>query len=235
MKILKARVEEHGRYMNQPELQVLVDKMPEWDELRWEHDGRRLWWAVKDGMFYKFSHSVETPERNEGGYGGCVYPLIMKDGSEVLLAGPWSSRTACFHHLYPAFEASIFEYERDWERGYTACAGALTLTTAVEAIKMVPRSGVWAYRLAFCWDGKEYVRQILKVKDAGRFVDTYYGYETMEGLTEAPKRKSSVGEIHLRTRTWQEVEDEVDAERERDWDQLAKDLKAEALAEEEKI
>ena len=114
MKILKMKVKWNEGLGNSPELQVLVNRIPESDEMIYEHkDG--LYFAERTGYvrFYAVSHSGN-------GFGGREFKLKMKDGKEVTLKGPWSSRSAIMNQMgfTHSMEVHITDNPEKYERGY---------------------------------------------------------------------------------------------------------------------
>jgi hypothetical protein len=125
MKVLDARVNWNIGWNNDPELEILVGKIPDSADLRYEAKGG-IYFAELEGYVSFFYHSGE-PEQQEG-YGGRSFALTMKDGSTVVLKGPWSSRSACANAVgfTPSVEVSIFTSSESWLRGFTAFAGHIT-------------------------------------------------------------------------------------------------------------
>lgn len=94
---------EHARkYGNQvPELAVYVDQTPgldffTFDEFK-DEQGYTLYFAERDGLVQFYAHHP----KNESGYGGAVFPLIMSDGTIRDVKGPWSSRSAVMNEHFP--------------------------------------------------------------------------------------------------------------------------------------
>ena len=88
MNILSARVDWNENYDNPANLVVRVDKLPI-NELRYKRKGRYLF-AEYQGYVSFF---YDDPN-DHAGYGGQSFKLIMEDGSEVTLIGPWSGNPA---------------------------------------------------------------------------------------------------------------------------------------------
>jgi len=63
----------------------------------------------------------------------------MRDGTEVTLKGPWSSRAGCVNQrsFGPVVDVRITTDPSALERGYTFRTGSLTLEAAKQAIDLV--------------------------------------------------------------------------------------------------
>ena len=122
MIILDARVEKFKEYDNTPSLKILVDKIPNRNDLEYTHRDC-IYYAELDGyvsFFYYF--------RPDDGYGGRTFNLKMKDGSTKSLIGPWSSNSASVNKIFgPCVEVSITDDLNVWHRGYTFTGAAITL------------------------------------------------------------------------------------------------------------
>ena len=141
MKILKMKVKWNLEWANEPQFQVLVDKMPSLDELRYESlqkDQSRLLFAEKDG-YVNFTvlhtNSNGNPIKDDG-YGGRHRSFTLTDESILEVSGGWSSRTGVMNKYFTqSMEVSITDNPKSYERGYTFYAGAITLLSALGAIE----------------------------------------------------------------------------------------------------
>ena len=133
-KIINAQVDWKEGYANDPKLQVLVDEIPDRSELRFQHEDG-LWVAIQDGFVEFFAWSGDG---NDGGYSGRCYDITMRDGTEVTLKGPWSSRAGCVNKrsFGPVVDVELATDPEVLERGYTFKAGTLTLSAAKQAIDL---------------------------------------------------------------------------------------------------
>lgn len=132
MKVLKAKVNWYKKYTNLPVLELLVDVLPDLDELQFEHKNG-IYYAELDGYVQFFYY------RSPGqGFGGAVYALTMKDGTTKELRGPWSSNCSAVNGLGfgPCVEVSLTKDVKAYERGWTFFAGSCTLALAIEAAKL---------------------------------------------------------------------------------------------------
>lgn len=123
MKLIKGRVHWFEGFANDPVLQILVDKLPEMDELRYEEkDG--IYYGEKDG-YVSFYYYVQPGQ----GFCGRSFKLTMKDGEEKTLIGPWSSNAGAAHGVGfgPCVDVNIIDNLESYERGYTFYAGHVTL------------------------------------------------------------------------------------------------------------
>jgi hypothetical protein len=135
MKVLNAKVDWNLRWANSPSLYLLVDKIP--DDLEYEQRGD-LYFAEKEGFVNFFYYN-----RPDQGYGGRKFHLKMKDGSEKVLIGPWSSNSSAMNAGgFPlCMECTITDNLKVWEKGYTFYAGAVLVEVAEKALeKFVPEA-----------------------------------------------------------------------------------------------
>lgn len=125
MKVIKGRVDWFEGRANRPRIELLVDRIPRLEELRYRYN-HGLWYGELDGYVSFFSW---TGPSNEGGYGGRAFKLKTVDGDDVTLLGPWSSNSMDMNRVGfgPCLEASVIEEPAGFERGYTFMAGAVTL------------------------------------------------------------------------------------------------------------
>lgn len=130
MNILNAKINWYVGYRNYPELQILVDRIPEREELRFECRSG-IYFAEKDG--YVEYYYYNSPGN---GFGGRNYAVTMNDGSHKVLVGPWSSNSAAvmkegFTHC---MEVAIIDDVESFDRGYTFMSGNITLEAARKAV-----------------------------------------------------------------------------------------------------
>lgn len=132
MKPVACSVNWYEGYANDPVLQIVVDRIPNAEEFRYDHkDG--LWFAEKEGYVRFFSWNGPG---NEEGYGNRCFPIKTKDGEEVVLRGPWSSRSGVMNKYFnpQSLDVSVktedSPYETLWYSGH------VTLLFALEAIKL---------------------------------------------------------------------------------------------------
>lgn len=85
MEILDMSIDWMEDWVNSPNIKLEVDKIPELEELVFIRRGN-LYFAEQDGYARLFSY--QGPGE---GYGGKEFKINMKDGSEKILIGPWSS------------------------------------------------------------------------------------------------------------------------------------------------
>ena len=136
MKILAARVRWNESWGNTPDMEVLVDNMPDESSMVFEEKAG-LYLAIQNG-YASYMYYNEPGD----GYGGRVFTVKMQDGSIRRLTGPWSSRAGCVNA--GGFDTQIMDVsmtdnaETFNSRGMKGCfiAGAITLDLAVSAAKM---------------------------------------------------------------------------------------------------
>ncbi|HRR49605.1 MAG TPA: hypothetical protein P5293_06605 [Bacteroidales bacterium] len=122
MKILDMKVCWYENFDNDPQLQILVDKMPDFDDLLYEKkDG--LYFAEKDGYVSFFVYTKPGE-----GFGGRVFPITLTDGTKVDLKGPWSSRAGVMNKagFEPCLDVHLTDDPEVWKRGYTFYAAHVT-------------------------------------------------------------------------------------------------------------
>lgn len=138
-KILDIKVKWNELIANDPELQILLDWIPKFATI--EHD-------VKDGLYYAeygayvhFTLHDGDPEKQDG-YGGARFDLKMKDGTTKTLHGPWSSRAGVVNAkgFGPCMDVSMTNKPEVMERGYTFCAGAVTIKAVQEWLEKHPET-----------------------------------------------------------------------------------------------
>ena len=135
MEVKDARVDWVKGFNNDPRLEVLVDKMPNHNDLRYEcKEG--LYFAEADG-YVSFMYHSGNPEQQQG-YGGRHFKLTMKDGSEVVLKGPWSSRASVANSLgfTPSADVSITDDEEAWKRGHTFYSAHISAMMFRKAVRL---------------------------------------------------------------------------------------------------
>lgn len=148
MDVVYAEVDWRHGWANDPNLRVLVDKMPDLDDLRYEKKDE-LYYAELGGYVNFFSWNPERDGKGRKewqGFGGAVFPITLTNGEKVTLRGPWSSRAGVMNSVGfgPCVEVSLTEDEKAMERGYTFFASAISLDLAnkaasyVDNVEMIP-------------------------------------------------------------------------------------------------
>ena len=135
MRILDASVDYREDVANDPRLQVVVNKVPDRTELRFEHEDG-LWCAISNGYVEYFAWSGDG---NDGGYNGRCFDIQTMDGEQVTLEGPFSSRAGCVNlrSFGPVVDVRLTTAPETLERGRTFRTGTLTLSAAKQAIDFV--------------------------------------------------------------------------------------------------
>lgn len=131
MKVLDCRVNWMEKWDNKPYLELMVDRIPEDSEMIFEQKDD-LFYAEKDGYVRFFYYSQPG-----NGFGGARYPITMKDGSEMILKGPWSSRAGCMNNagFKPSLDVVITNDKEAFDRGYTFLASHATLEICEKAVE----------------------------------------------------------------------------------------------------
>lgn len=134
MKTKAIRVNWNLELANEPRLEILVDKIPSLNDLRYvRHPQFGLWYAEHEGYVNFYSWDGE---KNEGGYCGHEFPIKLANGNEVTLLGPWSSRVGSMNTagFGPCVDVSLTDSSEAYKRGCTFFAAAVTLKLVEEAI-----------------------------------------------------------------------------------------------------
>ena len=130
MRALAAKVKWWEGWGNDPALQLLVDGLPPLDAFRFERNGA-IYYAELEGAVRYYAYS-----KPDQGFGGRHFHITMKNGEEVILKGPWSSRPGemRMYGFGPCVHVSITDDPLAFERGYTFFAGDVTLAFAQNAL-----------------------------------------------------------------------------------------------------
>jgi len=133
MNILKGKVDWADGWANEPTIKILVDKMPDLADLRYE-EREGLYYAELGG-YVSFYYYVRPGD----GFGGRVFNITMKDGSKKALRGPWSSRAGAMNRFGfgPCLDVSMTDNPESYERGYTFFASACTLELVMDAMDRI--------------------------------------------------------------------------------------------------
>jgi len=143
MKILDARIHWSEGFANSATLEVLVDKIPSIGDLRYarrKYGGGTSYLAEKDGCVSYFRHNP----KNQHGFGGSTFTRKDTSGKEFSVKGPWSSsashmNTAGFGVL--CVDVHMTDRRCDWDRGYGAWGGSITVQKAIQAMTIVRERG----------------------------------------------------------------------------------------------
>lgn len=142
MKLLNAEVDWMWSWDNDPYLKILVDRIPENEELRYRcHDW--CWYAELDGYVSFFSYVGPSD-----GFYGRGFELTMIDGSKKVLVGPWSSRAGAVNQLAPpklppVMDVAMTDDEAVWHRGYTFYSGHCTVDLVQEWLDEHIAKPIW--------------------------------------------------------------------------------------------
>lgn len=139
MRVLRAKINYNDGYCNNPELQVLVDKIPELKDLDYKvirrkdcGTGMNLYLAEKEGYVNFMAWSGKG---NDNGCCGMEWQIIV-NGKPVLVRGPWSSRSGVMNMFFKTqcMEVAITDNAESFEKGYTFIAGALTVEKVLKEV-----------------------------------------------------------------------------------------------------
>jgi hypothetical protein len=170
MKVLDMKVNWMESWDNDPEIMLLVDKMPDPDNVRYEQKDN-LFFAEDDGYVSFFAYS-----RPGDGYGGRTFNITLTNGEERALKGPWSSRAGVMNSagFEPCLDVIITDDPEVWEKGYTFMAGAVTKKLVDEYLdKFLP--DVFLYKIEDERDGDIIYQPYLKDGRKKPEPKTYWG------------------------------------------------------------
>lgn len=138
MKALACEIHWNKGWANEPKAYILVDEIPK-DLVYDVHIEERgaLFLGEKDGYVSYFSHSADL-EKNDGGFYGDCFTIKLRNGEEVTLKGPWSSRSGVMNKFFQTkcIEVGITDEPSVMDRGYTYMSGNVTVDFLQEAIKL---------------------------------------------------------------------------------------------------
>ena len=128
MKALDVKFEWYNRKYNP---KFLVEDVPAMDDFRFIKRGP-LYFAELGGLV-RFYHYEKPGE----GFGGREFSVILEDGTEETLIGPWSSGPSYMNRkaFIPSIDISYTENKDAFERGYTFFAGHATVEWVDEALE----------------------------------------------------------------------------------------------------
>lgn len=128
MNIIKSKVNWNESFQNYPDLELEVENVPDIKTMRYE-ERNGIYYAEREGYVSYFYY-----KNPDNGFGGREFPITMKDGTEKVLKGPWSSRAACVNNQgFGPIVDVVIQYNQ-----YHRIACAVTLRIAQKAIKMLP-------------------------------------------------------------------------------------------------
>ncbi len=133
MKVLDARINWREGWANAPDLELLVDRIPALDEMRFQVHAMWCYFAELDGYI---SFYIDDPH-NHWGFAGRHFDLEMVDGSKVILEGPWSSRAGACNKLglTPSVDVALTDRPEQWGSGMSLSTGHVTVVLAKEAVE----------------------------------------------------------------------------------------------------
>jgi len=130
---LEARINWRHRFLNPPMLEILVDHMPDMEQMVYNQTplpNGSLYYAEKDGYVSFYYHKPSDPR----GFGGRVYNLILDTGELVTINGPWSSRSGSMNKAGygPCMDACMVTDKESYDRGHTFMSGNITVELGEE-------------------------------------------------------------------------------------------------------
>lgn len=159
MKILNVKIDPVLDFDNISYFKILVDKIPE--DMVYECKDNH-YFAENDG-YVEFFYYVRPGE----GYGGRHFTLNMKDGTQKVLKGPWSSNSKSMSDAgFPeTVNVSITDKQKVWERGYTFLSGHITFDLFKQAAE--------EFNFDYAWDKYGFINAIPKCECGERSFQKY--------------------------------------------------------------
>lgn len=136
VEVLDINIEWCERYANPPRLNVRVSRLPQNDEwiFTQHHEITGLHYAEVHGMCQFYSYV--RPDR---GYGGARFKILMANGEEKTLIGPWSSGSYAMnqHGFGPCMEIGVTDKPEviAKAKGHTYYGGAITIEKILPALQ----------------------------------------------------------------------------------------------------
>ena len=185
MKILKGRVDWKEGRANRPRLYLLVDRLPNLDDMRFrEREG--FYFAERDGYCSFFSY------RGPGnGFGGAHFPITMVDGEKRVLKGPWSSSSSTMneHGFGPCMEAAFSALPDAFEEGHGVRTGAVLVSLLRDHASVINVGKGYTWR-----PGSSYAAEVV-FPTGSRFTLACTGHVTQHGRDSRSNRFWSVPEV----------------------------------------
>lgn len=105
------------------------------------YTGEPIW--EREGSMYRAEKGIEVEYKAYSapgeGYGGRVFPIVLRSGEALQLRGPWSSRAACANEAFPqrerCIEVPLVEDEQAWKRGYTFRSANLKVSALIDWLR----------------------------------------------------------------------------------------------------
>lgn len=187
MNILKGRVNWKDGWDNNPRLELLVDEIPSKDSLRYE-ERNDLYYAEHNGYvsFYFYTQPGN-------GFGGTIFDIVMKNGTERSLKGPWSSRAGVANRLGfgPCLDVSLTDKLEAFERGYTFYAGHCSLELIKKAMNRIEIGSGYGFEKPHWSVHKEFV-----FPEGSKLA--FYKYESDEDIVYEPVVLFPDGDIWIK-------------------------------------
>ena len=168
--IKDARVDWMEKWGNEPVLQILVEKVFDISEFKYDvKEGLKtdIYFAQLDGQVSYFAHN----RNDETGFSGRTFGLPPAEENRVIpytIKGPWASRSSAMNnHFLHSMEASLIDEEEGFKRGFTFYSSAVTIDMALEAFNVIHLNTGDAYALAFSEKHNEKSHQIVKMDTSG--------------------------------------------------------------------
>lgn len=168
--ILDAKVDWMEKWGNKPVLQILVDRVFNVSEFRYdliEDKNTDLYFAQLDGQVSYFVHNrLDTT-----GFGGRTYRLDPAELDRVepyIIKGPWSGRSSIMNNTFEhSMEVSLIHDMKGFKRGYTFFSCAATIPMIIEAFDLIHMNTGVAFALSFREDDNEKRYEIVQMDISG--------------------------------------------------------------------
>lgn len=100
MNIIGAKIDLCLNWDTDPQIEIEVDQIQSLEAHCFRYEERCGVYRAEDTEGFGSFFYWKGPDNN-GGFGGRHIPIIMQDGSEVVLKGPWSSNSEAVNQQFP--------------------------------------------------------------------------------------------------------------------------------------
>jgi hypothetical protein len=139
-KIVDVKINWMEGWGNSPRVQILFDKVPAHDDLRFDARKDFCYLAVDEGGYANFWYW--KPYSNNFGMGGREFDITLRDGSKLTLRGPWSSNSQSMNERFAThvMEAEVTDNRDAFERGHTFSSAAVTIAALLRYLAEHPEA-----------------------------------------------------------------------------------------------
>ncbi len=176
MKILKVEVDWMEKFANDPYWIVYVDELPPYESLAYHKYDSGHYVSERTDGHVNFLHWQRPGE----GFGGRMFKLILDDGSQVQLKGPWSSRAGSIN-LWTPHKVADCTYRTMEGRG-GGIAGAICIRELMTFIFFNRFEGECGEKIGATW-----IENIDRRKRNGRYIELVEGDKVLMPMHRDPE------------------------------------------------